>query len=76
MTDHSDNELEIEKTKLEKDFGVTIGDYLKWTGHIDRIVGKANKILGMLKRTLVNRDLRLWKDLYVPLVRKHLEYDV
>ena len=59
MIDNSGNELEIEKTKLEKDLGITIGDDLKWTGHIDRMVGKANKILGMLKRAFVSRDLGL-----------------
>ena len=65
MIDNSGNELEIEKTKLEKNLGITIDDDLKWTGHIDRMVGNANMILGMLKRTFVIRDLELWKDLYV-----------
>ena len=40
------------------------------------MVGKANRILGMLKRIFVSRDLGLWKDLYVSLVRPHLEYVV
>ena len=40
------------------------------------MVGKANKILGMLKRTFESRDLKLWKELYVSLVRPYLEYAV
>ena len=40
------------------------------------MVGKANMILGMLKRTFESRDHGLWKDLYVSLVRPHLEYSV
>ena len=30
--------------------------------------------LSMLKRTLVGRDIGLWKQLYVSMVRPHLEY--
>ena len=76
ITDDSGNELEIEKNKFEEDLDITIGDDLKCTGHINRKVEKANRILGMFKRTFVSRDLWLWKDLYVFLVRPHLEYSV
>ena len=38
------------------------------------MVGKANRMLGMLKRTLENRDPE--KDLYVAQVRQKLEYAV
>ena len=34
-----------------------VGDDLKWTGHVDRMVGKANRILSMLKRTFIGRAL-------------------
>jgi len=43
---------------------------------VDTMVGKPNKTLGMLKRTFENREPGLWKDLYVSLVRPHLEYAV
>ena len=42
---------------IEKDLGIIVGDDLKWTGHVDRMVGKANRILSMLKRTFVSSDL-------------------
>jgi len=35
---------------------------------------KANKILGMIKRTIISRESRLLLSLYKTLVRPHLEY--
>ena len=76
MTDISGNELSLEKTRLEWDLGVNESDDLKWSGHVNRMVVKANRILGMLKRTFESGDPGLWKDLYVSPVRPHLEYAV
>ena len=76
MTDTSGNVLSIEKTRLERDLGVNVSDDLKWSGHVNRTVAKANRILDMLKRTFESRDPELWKDLYVFLVRPHLKYAV
>ena len=50
MTDYAGNELNIEKTRLERDFGVIVANDLKWSGHVNRMVGKANRMLGMLNR--------------------------
>ena len=71
ITDDSENEINIEETRLEKDLGVNVGYDLKWRGNVDMMVGKANKTLGMLKRMFESRDPGLWKDLYVSLVRPH-----
>ena len=49
---------------------IIVGDDLKWTGHIDRMVGKGSKKVGMPKRTFVSRDLGLWKE------SKHFEEDI
>ena len=49
-----------------------MSDDLKWGGHLNRMVAKANRILGMLKRTFESSDPGLWKDMYVSLVRPHL----
>jgi hypothetical protein len=76
MTDSAGYENEIEETNLERDLGVIVGNDLKWREHVDRMVGKANRTLGMLKRTFESREPGLWKDLYVSLVRPHLEYAV
>ena len=76
MKDDSGNEGYIEETKNERDLYVVISNDLKWGEHVDRMVGKAKRILGMLKRTFESRDPELWKELYVSLVRPHLEHDV
>ena len=39
-------------------------------------IGKANRKQGMLNRTFKSKEPQLWKDLYVSLVRPHLEYAV
>ena len=41
------------RKKLDNDLGIIVGDNLKWIGHVNRMVGKANRILGMFKRTFV-----------------------
>ena len=65
-----------EETWLERDFGLNVGYDLKCSGHADRISGKANRMLGMPKRTFESSDPGLWKDLYVTLVRPLLKYTV
>ena len=53
-----------------------VSEDLKWERHISTIVNKADRLLGLLKRTFINRDPGLWRDLYASLVRPHLEYSV
>ena len=65
-----------QETSIERDLGVIVGSDLKWRENVDRMVGKANRTLGMLKRTFESREPGLWKDLYVSLVRPYLEYVV
>ena len=43
---------------------------------IENVVRKAKRILGMLIRTFYSRDPRFWRNIYVALVRLHLEYVV
>ena len=58
----------------ERDLGVHISSDLRWRPHINLIVSKANRVLGMLLKTFTSRDADLWKLLYVSLVRPHLEF--
>ena len=50
------NNVELERVSTEKDVGVNITNSLTWNAHIHAITAKANKLLGLLKRTcpLVN----------------------
>ena len=59
MTNDSGNERDIENTTLERDLGVIVANDLKWSEHVNIMVGKANRILGMLKRTLESMDLKM-----------------
>ena len=44
------------KAGLERNSVVTVSCDLKCSGHVDRMVGKVNRMLGMLKRTFYSRD--------------------
>ena len=60
----------------ERDLGVMIAEDVKWINQINHVVNKANRMLGLLRRTFESRDSSLWKDLYLALIRPHLEYAV
>lgn len=64
----------LEASTCERDLGVHISSDLRWRTHINLIVSKANRVLGMLLRTFTSRDDDLWRLLYISLVRPHLEF--
>ena len=72
MMDVFGYELDIEKTKLKRGLVAIVGYDLKCKEHVDRMAGKANETLGMLKRTFKSRYPKPWKDIYVSLVSPHL----
>ena len=76
MRDSDNLTKRLEKTNREKDLGVTFTPDLSWKYHILEITARANRILGSLKKAFVSRDSTLWKNLYISLVRPHLEYAV
>ena len=59
----------------EKDVGVSNTDPLAWNTHIHAITAKANKLLGLLKRTcpLLN-DVSARRSLYLALVKSQISY--
>lgn len=60
----------------ERDLGVIIHKSLKPSRQCVEAAKKGNKILGMIKRTIVSRDKETMVGLYKTLVRPHLEYCV
>ena len=65
----------LQHVSTQKDLGVTVSSDMKWNKHIYEQVTKANRMLGMLKRStgkLKNVDTR--RCLYLTLVRSHLAY--
>ena len=66
----------LETTSAERDLGVMIDDRLDLGSHIKSIVAKANRMLGLIKISFACLDKPMFLNLYLVLVRPHLEYCV
>ena len=58
-------------TELEKDLGVNMDPSLKFSKHTEIQVNKANRILGLIRRSYEFLDGESLKRLYMALVRPH-----
>ena len=68
-TKHSLNE-----SNAEKDLGVIIDNKLNFSNHISQATGKANRTLGVLRRSFDHLSDKTFIQLYKSLVRPMLEY--
>ena len=68
--------LTLEETKEERDLGVLIDNKLDFGKHIRSIVGKANRVLGMIRVSFACLNVPMMYNLYTSLVRPLLEYCV
>ena len=71
------NDLEnviIQQTRKERDLGVTFTDDFKFSKHINLLIHKANKMLGIIYRSFQHLTPTVFHMLYVSLVRPHLDY--
>jgi len=66
------NGLQI--VEVEKDLGVMISSDLKCSQQCMYAYTKANRVMGMIKRTITYKDPRIMLSLYKTLVRPHVEY--
>ena len=66
--------INLEVSECERCLEVFVSSDLKWNKHVSNIASKANKILGMLVKNFSCRDVGFWKQLYISLVRPHLEF--
>jgi hypothetical protein len=74
-TQYSINENILEQVSTFKDLGVLISNNLSWSKHIESIVSKANKTLGLIKRICKEvKNTNTRRILYCALVRPKLEY--
>lgn len=64
----------LDTVEVEKDLGVNIDNNLNFDHHIDSQVKKANKLLGMIRRTYTTLDTYSLPLLYNAIIRPHLEY--
>ena len=67
-------EVTLERTSVEKDLGVHVDDQLKFSQHTEIKVNKANKLLGMIRRSYTHLDKDSMTTLYQSLIRPLLEY--
>ena len=65
----------LERVFEYKYLGVVLSVNLSWTPHIDKILAKTRKIIGMLYRQFYQwSDSKVLIKLYTTMVRPHLEY--
>lgn len=64
----------LERIEEEKDLGITIDSKLSFESHISNIVNKANRMMGIIRRTFDKLEPEIFKPIFVTLVRSILEY--
>lgn len=64
---------ELRNVSNYKDLGVIMASDPKWSKHVEQIVHKANRVLGLLKRTVGGKNKDIFSNLYKTLVRPILE---
>lgn len=68
------DKIKLNTTEEEKDLGVTVDNKLTFSEHCNKIVTKANKILGIISRTLTQIDKDNFNRIYKGIVRPIVEY--
>ena len=66
--------LKLKTVNTERDVGVTFSSDLKFDEHISNIVGKANSLTGLLKRSFAYLDKSMFNKLFKGIIRPQLEY--
>ena len=66
--------VNLELSNEERDLGIWVDSRLKFEGHVAKSVSRANAVLGMIKQSFVYMDVPMLRQLYIALVRPHLEY--
>ena len=66
--------IELQETREEKDLGVVFESSFKSSVQSARVARKANRVLGLIKRTFRSRSKKILVTLYKSLVRPFLDY--
>ena len=64
----------LDRTTQEKDLGLTFSANMKVSEQCRIAALKRNKILGLIRRTIMYKEKQLIVSLYKAIVRPHLEY--
>jgi hypothetical protein len=71
------NNIPLQRVTIIKDLGIFYTSTLSFSHHIDIITGRANKVLGFIKRNIkLFSSPTCLRSLYFALVRSILEYGV
>ena len=71
---NGNNKVVLETLVCERDLGVHVDYQLKFDKHIQKIVNKANAMVGLIRRTYKFLDHQNFVLLYKALVRSHMDY--
>ena len=66
--------IKLNVSSAEKDLGIVIDSKLTFKNHVLQSCAKANKILGIIRRSFDHLTNKMFVQLYKSLVRPHLEY--
>jgi len=68
------NGSEIDTVTSHKDLGILFDKHLKFQNHTTEVSAKANRVLGMIKRSFEHLDTFMISRLFTTLIRPILEY--
>lgn len=75
MRIHASNDrVKLNSANVEKDLGVLVDNDLQFSQHTETQVNKANRILGLIRRSYEYLDCNSMRLLFTALVRPHLEF--
>jgi hypothetical protein len=69
-----DERVVLGSPDCERDLGVIIDRDLKFAEHIENQVNKANRLVGLIRRSFTYLNADTLKQLFIALVRPHLEF--
>ncbi len=71
---YSLGDTELNRVSSEKDIGVVVDSRLRFDEHINAAASKANRVMGVIRRSYTHLDEFTFRLLFVALVRPHLEF--
>ena len=66
--------MKLTEEEVEKDLGVWISSDMKCSQQCIQAFNKASRVMGMIKRTIRFKEVRIMISLYKTLVSPHVEY--
>ena len=74
MKDCNENKYHLKVVTSEKDLGIIFQQNLKFEEHISNVVSKANRLLGLVKRTFSYIDRTVFLTIYKTIIRPVIDY--